>query len=186
MLRPMEIINIIAALICCWRRRGAADVAQYALPDRACLTFSCSKVSPPHFLFVTFLLNLSSLFFMELFRDRGGVLSCSHVLPTYLQSPYLRKYSVRHFYNFGQPSRGARLQSTGPQVGTGSTLVIIVWPFWGKFHGFGWQNDRNTREAQVDASKVPSALKFWLWWACRTRRSAGLGPPPWSSGTEWD
>ncbi|KOS44096.1 hypothetical protein ACN38_g4949 [Penicillium nordicum] len=73
---------------------------------------------------------------MELFRDRGGVLSCSHVLPTYLQSPYLRKYSVRHFYNFGQPSRGARLQSTGPQ------------------------NDRNTREAQVDASKVPSALKF--------------------------
>jgi hypothetical protein len=34
-LRVMAIINIIAAFICCWRRRGAADVAQYyALPDR--------------------------------------------------------------------------------------------------------------------------------------------------------
>jgi len=27
-LRPTEIINIIAALICSWRRRGAVDVAQ--------------------------------------------------------------------------------------------------------------------------------------------------------------
>jgi hypothetical protein len=44
----MAIINIIAALICRWKRRGAADVAQYcALPDRACLT-SSKVLVPPH------------------------------------------------------------------------------------------------------------------------------------------
>lgn len=68
------------------------------------------------------------------------------------------KYRI--FSNFGQPSRGARWQSTGPRVGTGSTLVIIVRP-WGQLDGFGWQSGR------YYGLRLPGKLK---WMPTKSRR----------------
>lgn len=86
-----------------------------------------SRFRVPRFLPHTFV-HLSLFFierdvFMEVFRDRGGV---CHVLMCYPPAYKVHTSEGTAFYNFGQPSRGARLQSTGPRVGTASTLVIIV------------------------------------------------------------
>lgn len=118
----MEIINIIAALICCSRRRGAADVAQYhALPDQACLTFSCFSPTLLSLLSSLIDFSLTVTSYGSVPRQMWSISCATHLRSTYFYEVHTSEVPL---YNLGQLSGVPNC--TGPRVGTGSSLVIIV------------------------------------------------------------